>query len=230
MKSVLLTGAALLLMSGGGYADDSLSVTAVDARTLRIQEKVEALFAAGEYDRAYFIYENELAPVGDKYAQYMLGYMHLIGAGVQQDRIRASAWYRMAAERGKTEFVGVRDELWNALSEADRGRSDEVYRQLRQKYSDIAVVFEQVEADVKNLTVRTGSRLPGGSQSLTVVNPSQRTARSGDNYYKQIDRRLDASLQFLVEQLDLDEPPTKPEDVDLDELRRAVNEYLERVE
>ena len=249
MKSVLLcsewklaasragrTVRSLLLMApfffagGNLHAGDSLSGAVVDARTLRIQEKVEKLFATGDYRRALFIYENELAPIGDKYAQYMLGYMYLTGAGVDKDYVLALAWYRLAAERGKTEFVGVRDELRAALSQTDVGRSDEIYRELRRRYSDVAVIFEQVEADIRVLTTQTGSRLPGGSRSLTVVNPTQRSARSGDNYYQQIRLRFEAGLSFLGDELAIPDLASEPEDVDLIELRAYVEAYLERVD
>ncbi len=222
--------APLFFAGGNLYAGDSLSGAVIDARTLRIQEKVEKLFASGDYRRALFIYENELAPIGDKYAQYMLGYMYLTGAGVEKDYVLALAWYRLAAERGKAEFVGVRDELLAALSQADVGRSDEVYRQLRRRYSDVAVIYEQVEADFRVLTTQTGSRLPGGSRSLTVVNPTQRSARSGDNYYQQIRLRFEAGLTFLGDELAIEDLESEPEDVDLTELKAHVDAYLERVD
>ena len=37
-----------------------------------------------------FIYREELAPLGDKYAQYMIGYMHEHGKGVDKDPAVAS--------------------------------------------------------------------------------------------------------------------------------------------
>ncbi len=52
--------------------------------TLRTQERVEELYVKGSYDRAYLIYRKELAPRGDKYAQYMIGYMHFTGAGMPE--------------------------------------------------------------------------------------------------------------------------------------------------
>ena len=48
-----------------------------DQRTLRVQERVEELYEAGDFDRALLIYRDDLAPLGDKYAQYMVGFMHL---------------------------------------------------------------------------------------------------------------------------------------------------------
>ena len=43
-----------------------------DERTLRMQERVEELYAAGDFERALLIYRKDLAPLGDKYAQYMV--------------------------------------------------------------------------------------------------------------------------------------------------------------
>jgi TPR repeat protein len=71
----------------------------LDSRTIRTQEKVESLYERGDYKRAHFIYSNELARQGDKYAQYMTGYMYLMGQGVEEDPVKAVAWYRIAAER-----------------------------------------------------------------------------------------------------------------------------------
>ena len=68
-----------------------------DRATLRTQERVEELYVSEAYERAYFIYRNELAPKGDKYAQYMIGYMHFAGTGVPEDPAKALAWYRFAA-------------------------------------------------------------------------------------------------------------------------------------
>ena len=229
VRSLLLI-APLVLAGGNLYAGDSLSGAVVDARTLRVQEKVEELFASGDYRRALFIYKNELAPIGDKYAQYMLGYMYLTGAGVEQDYVLASVWYRLAAERGKAEFVGVRDELLGALPQADVGRSDEIYRQLRKRYSDVAVIFEQVKADIRALTTRTGSRLHDNSRSLTVVNPTQRSARPGDSYYQQTRLRFEAGLSFLGDKLDIDDLAGEPEDVNVARLRAHVEAYLERMD
>lgn len=52
------------------------------SHTVRIQAKAESLYLQGHWERAQFIYEHELAPIGDKYAQYMVGYMYLNGQGV----------------------------------------------------------------------------------------------------------------------------------------------------
>ena len=49
----------------------------LNSKTLVAQSKAEQLFERGDYQRARIIYLNDLAPFGDKYAQYMLGFMSL---------------------------------------------------------------------------------------------------------------------------------------------------------
>ena len=78
LKLVLLV--ALSATSLHAIASDDFPGRAPDRRTLKTQEIVDVLFEKGEYERALFIYHKELAPLGDKYAQYMVGYMHLAGS------------------------------------------------------------------------------------------------------------------------------------------------------
>ena len=123
----------LTALSATGVSAQStvgISVKATVPPPLSLQIKVDRLFERAEYDRAYFIYRNELAPRGDKYAQYMVGYMHLTGIGADKDLTLASAWYRLSAERGTPEFVSLRDQVMQELPSEQRDQSDAVYRQL----------------------------------------------------------------------------------------------------
>ncbi|MDH3439828.1 MAG: SEL1-like repeat protein, partial [Gammaproteobacteria bacterium] len=96
----------------------------IDQRTRNMQERVEAIYAAGNYERALLIYEKDLAPLGDKYAQYMVGYMHLHGEGVQSDRAEALAWFRLAAERDEPLLKRIRDEVLQQMSPTEISASD----------------------------------------------------------------------------------------------------------
>ena len=99
MKTRLALSAGLLavvLCAAAGAQDyKPFPGKVTDSRTLAMQERVEELYVAGNFDRAFFIYENELAPIGDKYAQYMVGFMHLNAQAVPQNKARALAWYRL---------------------------------------------------------------------------------------------------------------------------------------
>ncbi len=208
--------------------EPSISGTIIDAGTLRIQEKVEALFAAEEYKRAHFIYLHELAPIGDKYAQYMLGFIYEHGIGVETDLIEASAWYRIAAERGKAEFVEVRDSSLRYLSDEDREKADSRYLELRQRYSDLAVMLRQVREDYETLmAVRTGTRIPGGGRSLVMMNPDQ---QAGDADLLAAERRIARGLAFLSTQLAKPEYNVRYTDLDIDQLRRDVDALLARLD
>ena len=143
--TAVLCFATLALSSAIVDAQQSsgISANASDPRLLSLQAKVDGLFARGEYERAYFIYRKELVPLGDKYAQYMVGYLHLTGMGADEDPVLASAWYRLAAERGTPEFIALRDELMRALPPAQRQRSDALYMDLRRQYSSSTSASQQ---------------------------------------------------------------------------------------
>jgi len=95
-KTVLcLIWFVLLLGISQAQGETGISNDNPESRTLALQNKVDRLYDRGEFKRAYFIYRNELVPLGDKYAQYMVGYMLLTGTGVDEDPVSASAWYRL---------------------------------------------------------------------------------------------------------------------------------------
>lgn len=193
---------------------------------MRIQQKVEELFDEGEYKRALFIYENELAPLGDKYAQYMVGYIYLTGAGVQEDPALASAWYRLAAERRNPNFVAIRDQLMASLSDFDRGRSDALYAEILKKYSDAVIILELVRDDLDSMAARTGSRLSGGAAPVTIVDPRTGFTISADDYNRQLGRRIQTRVAYLVRMLGIDSVDMDIQRLDVDALADAVDSYL----
>ena len=176
----------------------------LDARTMRIQAKVESLYERGDYKRAHFIYSNELARQGDKYAQYMTGYMYLMGQGVAKDPVKASAWYRIAAERRAPEFIAVRDQVLQSLNDEQRARSDELFVELRKEYSDLVIIMGLLVEDLKALkTASAGSQPSGNAQT-----------------------RLD----FITTRLDLDPIPAEQVERQVDVLWERVRDYLSAVD
>lgn len=203
-----------------------------DSRTVRIQAKVESIYEQGDFERAHFLYVNELAPIGDKYAQYMAGYMYLRGQGVSQDPVKALAWYRLAAENGAAEFVAVRNQLMAQLSDEDLERSDAAYVALRQQYGDLAVVMSELRRDdaVRNVEI-TGSRIKGGSRPLTIVDPRTGTVISGDEYFRRANSQSQDQLDYVTDTLGIE--PMSIEDMsdaDFDALQRQVEDYLSFVD
>ena len=196
---------------------------------MNVQQKAEDLFDAGEYRRALFIYENELAPIGDKYAQYMVGYMHLTGAGVPEDPALAAAWYRLAAERDNPHFIAIRDQLTESLNAFDRGRSNAIYSQLMHKYSDAVLMLDLIRNDLVSGSARTGSRLPSGSGPVTIIDPRTGMSISADEYNRQLHRRIQSRLAYLARLLDLDGVDMDAQRLDVDALEQAVDDYLASV-
>ena len=218
---------AVAQRSGGNLSVD------LNSRTLSVQAKAEELFERGDYRRAHIIYLNDLAPIGDKYAQYMLGFMCLSGLGVEQDPVLASAWYRLAAERGEpAEFVTIRDDLLSNLDAVDRERSDQVYLGLRREYSDIAISMREAREEFENLTqVSTGSRLGSTSSAVTIVEPRTGSSLSGDVLIHRSLRRMQAFLDNITAILGIDridaETVTAGELADLEDL---VRDYVQRID
>lgn len=221
---VCLTAAGAVAESVGPFPG-----SAVNSRTMRIQEMVEELFEQRDYERAHFIYRNELAPIGDKYAQYMVGYMYWTGTGVAEDSILASAWYRLAAERSYKEFQNERDLILAGFTAAELLHSDNQYLQLRRQYCDVVLLLQLIEADIDMSRARTGSRLSGSGGSVTIIDPRTGASVSGDQYFGQIRRRVTARLKFMAKQLNMPDLNTNPDKVDIDELWRIVNEFVETI-
>jgi hypothetical protein len=203
-----------------------------DSRTVRIQSKAEDLYQEGNWERAYFIYVNELAPMGDKYAQYMAGYMCQWGHGVQKDPVMASAWFRIAAERDSPEFVAVRDEMLESLSPDNQERSDVEYARLRQKYSDVVVVMNLLTEEFEDLEDGgTGSRLSRRSGSVTIVDPRSGTGMSKDALVQRLLERMQPRLDFLTDKLQIARIDAGDLDREtLDALGLQVNDYLSVVD
>ena len=213
--------------SGGNLGVD------LDSKTLSVQAKAEELFERGDYRRSHIIYLNDLAPIGDKYAQYMLGFMSLRGLGVEQDPVLASAWYRLAAERGEPEeFVAIRDDVMWKLDVDDRERADDVYLDLRRDYSDIAISMREAREEFEDLSKGLpGSRLGGTSSAITIVEPRTGGARSGDALIHRTQGRLQRHLDRIADTLGIDRIDAETVTArTLADLEEQVQDYVGRLD
>lgn len=205
--------------------------THLDAATLRVQNQAEEVYERNDYDRAFFIYRNELVPIGDKYSQYMVGYMYLTGKGVREDRIVASAWYRLAAERGTKEFIFARDRVMAKLNDVERAESDRLFVELRKEYGDLALLTKAIRRDYEELRERTGSRVSADSSPMAIVDlTGAGVAQSGTEYYRVIERRLQARLDYIAKRteigiIDVD----TVESSDIDAIERQVAVQLDQI-
>ena len=187
----------------------------VDQRTRNLQERVEELYGAGNFKRALLVYENDLAPLGDKYAQYMVGYMHMNGQGTDQDRIEALAWYRLAAERGEPILERVRDALASSLTPSQLAVADRRFVELWRQLGDRVLILELIRRDMRVLESQTGTRLTTSVPSgpTMVFRPSGEVM--GPNYFMDVRRRLESRLDYLDTKVEISD------DVLVDEIDRV---------
>lgn len=210
--NIILTFVAVIVIALPGLSAHADSYThfpgaGSDQRTLDAQNRVEELYNKGDYERSLMIYQKELAPIGDKYAQYMVGYMHLAGQGVKASKPKALAWYRLAAERSDREIVKARDKLFQTMSQADVVESNQIFVELWRDLGDNNLILDLVRKDLDSLRARTGSRIPGSNSSpITIINP--RTGETGSEaYYGRVRKRMEMRLEFLdsnIEIIDID--------------------------
>ena len=217
----------ILFIFGVAAAANPDQMVPKSSETLRLHEKAEKLYRDGHWGRAHFIYVNELAAIGDKYAQYMAGYMSLAGKGTARDAIKASAWYRLAAERGSPEFAAVRDQLLAAMSESDREASDAAYLELRQQYSDLVLVLGYLRQEREALHTRQSRYLPGDLVSVTVVDPATGTKVTPSEYTRLMHERMQSRFDFITSMLGVDDVDADMSDDEFEALAAKVDEYLQ---
>lgn len=218
--AALLTAAAIV--HADGYSQ--FPGPTIDGSTLRFKQKVEDIYASGNYDRALLIYEKELAPQGDKYAQYMTGYMHLHGQGVTADPAVALAWYRLAAERGEPKFIDARDALEARLEPGARGRADALFATLWEQHGDRRLLLELVEEDIEILSAL--DRVTGIESGAGFASGYSRQD-GGNPYYRRVRTQLEERLAWL------DALPDDPPGVDgaaLDALEADLRRALGKLE
>jgi hypothetical protein len=200
----------------------------VDQAAIQLLEKAEQFFEVGNFKRAYFIYRHQLAPIGDKYAQYMVGYMNLTGQGTDADRVAAAAWYRLAAERGTTEFVQVYKQLIVSLTPEQMEEHDTVYRDLRKRFGDLPLVMRAVRQDYEILRQSTGSRLGPGTSPVMVVDMRNRGVMySGADYYRRVEARLKSRLELIDRYTDIEIIDFDVDRLDIDAIEEQVSLELE---
>lgn len=198
----LAIAAMFMVASVGPVAADDFPGDKPDRRVLKTQEKVDELFEKGDYERAYFIYREELVPLGDKYAQYMVGYMNIVGKGVPRDYIAGSAWYRLAAERGDENFSRARDEVWEQFKNEQRIQSDKKYAEIRLDYSDAMIITNYVEKDLALI----GRRLQRSTMSNDLVSSQNQFDAERAQVVEDAQLRIQGRLTFLSDSIASGQP------------------------
>jgi hypothetical protein len=146
---------------------------------------------------------------------------------VPPDAVRASAWYRLAAERGSPEFVEVRDQLLESMSEADRETSDEAFIALRQEYSDLVIALAQLRKERELLNASpTGSRLSGNSSAVTIIDPRTGITITRSEFVGRVESRMQLRLDYITRTLKIDDVEADMSDREFEALAGQVDQYL----
>jgi hypothetical protein len=199
--AVLLVFASGMVVAGEAYRQ--FPGAPLDERTLRAQERVEELYQQGEFERAMMICKEDLAPKGDKYAQYTIGYMYLAGQGVLQDKARALAWYRLAAERGAAALIQARDELRENLTAEEIAESSRIFADLWQEMGDNRILLSLIRDDMNELRAPTGTRIPGTTTGPLTVIDMAGTGATNERYYEMVKERMQTRLAYLKTNVDI---------------------------
>lgn len=168
------------------------------AYVARLKRDAERVYERGNYDRAYRLYRYGLAWRGDKYAQYMVGYMLFNGQGVRANRVLGTAWLQLAAQRGdEARLNGVYDDALARLSDADQARVADIHSSLLADYGDRKVLRRLIRADRRELRNVTGTRTGASDMlPLTIQLPNGQTV-PGSIYYGAIKERLAQRIDYL---------------------------------
>ena len=170
-------------------------------QTQRAQRKAEAAFQEGDYDKAFWFYRKELAPIGDKYSQYMVGHMYENGLGVPRDPVRAAAWYVVAAERGHEPIVAASEAFQRGLAPAELRAAKGLAETLKADLGDIALLKRQIRRDMDRLRDVTGTRTAScDNRPGTVIRFGQGTITNRlpiSRFCEILNERIDERLAYI---------------------------------
>ena len=196
-------------------------------RIVQLKKKADRLFDEGKFRKAHFVYWTDLAPYGDKYSQFMVGFHLLHGLGVTQDRGQALAWYRLAAERGNETLGEARDLLSARLEPAELDAADRTFQSLQEEYGDRALLQRLVRQDLKRLRSMAGTRIVGGISGPGRVILADGSSMEMSRYAGAIKARVERRMEYLRGYVDYGELQLIEDELDrrsepLDEPAEAV--------
>lgn len=129
-------------------------------------------YKEGKMEKA-LAYFKRASFYADKPSQGMVAEMYWNGQGHPQDRVQAYIWMDLAAERGYTGFLGLRERYWAGLDEAEQARAVEEGQEVYARYGDEAAK-PRMAATLRRAAKRiTGSRTgrPIGNLQIVVPGP-----------------------------------------------------------
>ena len=126
-----------------------------------------------KHDFAAAAEQFELAArFADKYAQHRLSLMYWEGEGVPRDRALAYVWSDLAAERGTTKLVAIREKMWASLNPAEQAQAIAIGPEHYARFGD-AVAKPRTDHRMRRFALkRPGSRAGWDGADVEIVVPS----------------------------------------------------------
>lgn len=195
-------------------------------------------YLSGHYGEAIEGFKRA-AGYADKHSQHYLSLIYWYGQGVPKDAVQAYIWSDLAAERGTSRLLVIREKMWEQLSAEERRQVTARGADFYAKYGD-DVAKPKADVEIRRFaTNMTGSRLGFNNKPIAItyggpINGSFGNATTGmlassvaakggsddqhmysaqrtqlDAYWKQQDRELE-SRKGTVEVGTLRNEPSKP--------------------
>lgn len=111
---------------------------------------------------------EQAARWGNKDAQLTLATMYYNGDGAKKDLKTAYAWAALAAERGASRPMAVRDQLATELSAEDLKTAKQLHKQMLQEYGDHAALVRRERWARNKKNSVTGSRVGSGANTVRI--------------------------------------------------------------
>ncbi len=93
-------------------------------------------YEAGKYEEALAEFKS-LAEIGNKGAQYNLGFMYVDGLGVKQDLVKGYAWIKLSDEKGNSEEKqGVLKQIESYFKDEKLAQVNSFYEELVMQYGE----------------------------------------------------------------------------------------------
>jgi len=151
MKSDIMRKLIFLLLISASTAM-SASTSAV-ADYSKQQALASRYYENGEYSKAHNEYKD-LARDGDRFAQYRLSYMYLMGEGKKEDLIESLAWSVLAAQDRHEDMVAYMQTVAEMVPQSERKKANKKISYYMRKWGDASS-----SGSSRGDEVCTGSRL-----------------------------------------------------------------------
>ncbi|MBU1188860.1 MAG: hypothetical protein KKC01_07515 [Gammaproteobacteria bacterium] len=123
-----------------------------------LQQRADLAYASGQDKRAWKLYQ-QLADVGDKFAQFRIASMYEDGRHVQRDLVQAHSWAALAAETGRKEFRQYQTQLRTQLNASQLADSEQLTQDLIAEYGIFNQAVTALDVLRDGVTKCTGSRV-----------------------------------------------------------------------